>query len=567
MLDIKSIESTLKNIHNGSKASDLESEKLEFKSFPIRDGIPVKKKISDMLQEYCVSFANSKGGALVIGVEDNVQGPDAFTGCRDYNVDEYVKMIFNTTHPSITVDITELKYEDVDLLVVFIPRSPVIHSTSGGIIYKRIGKENRIVYPTDIANLYVSKGYDYTKGTIYGVQNNSIDNVEIARMRNWLKKYDPGSEISNLSDEKMLESMGLIIKQKDILVPTIACLLLVGKEDIIREHIPQCETIFLHFQEDDTTPVKSLYLKTPLLKTIDKIWDMIEPYNRTVSIKDAFFETPVPSFPEDVVREGLLNALSHRDYSLNDAVYIKLYNDRIEISSPGGFIGNVTPENILTHPPVRRNPLLSEAFQYLGVVNKAGLGVDRMYKRLISYGKTPPEYPHYEDTVVLILRNGSFDETLAKFVGRKSKDGYGWKLDELIIIQYLRRNDRICVNEAVKLCQKSKNEVSEILSSMEGRFLERFGTGRGTYYQYNNEIYHVLGDKTKYSRISALSEERKRQMILKHLDLYERVSNSEVREICGMDRNQSYRLMKKLVNEGRVKISGKGRGVYYEINK
>jgi len=187
-----------------------------------------------------------------------------------------------------------------------------------------------------------------------------------------------------------------------------------------------------------------------------------------------------------------------------------------------------------------------------------------MYKKLISYGKTPPEYPYYKDAVVLILRNGSFDKTLAKFVGRKAKEGHGWRLDELIIIQYLRRNDRIKVADAAKICQKSKNETSEILSLMEGRFLERFGTGKGTYYQYNKEVFQILGESAKYTRLSGLSEERMLEMIKKHLDVYGKITNAEVREICGVDRNQSLRLMKKLIDQDLVVLKGKTRGAYYE---
>ncbi len=567
MIDSGMIEESVKKIRNGTTAASLESETLDFKSFPRKaGGLADQNKLSKFLVEYAVSFANARGGALVFGVENEIKGPSAFTGCSNYDTEEMKKDVYNKTHPSLTVDISEMRTEETTLLVVFVLKSPVVHSTSGGVKYRRVGRENRIVYPEDEPALKVEKGLDYTASFIVDVDENAIDPVEVARLRNWLPKYNPASDLANLDDSKLLKAMRLLRKDQDKWQPTLACMLLVGKENVLREEFSQCETIFLRFDEDDTTPAATLYLKSPLLKSIDKIWDMIEPYNNIVTIKDTFVETPVPSFPEDVIREGLLNALTHRDYAQNDAVYVKLFNDKIEISSPGGFPGAVTSNNVLTHPPVRRNSLLSEAFQYLGVVNKAGLGVDRMYRRLISYGKMPPEYPYSEDVVTLVIRDGNFDETLARFIGRKAKEGHGWKLNELIVIHYLRRYDRITSKKSAELAQISLKQAAELLSTMEGRFLERFGKGSGTYYQFSKDIFQVLGERSKYTRITGLSEGRMLQFIEDHVRKFGRITNSEVRDICGTDRNYSYKLLRKLIQQEKIKKQGSKKGTLYVLN-
>jgi ATP-dependent DNA helicase RecG len=564
MIDLGTIKKAPEKIRNGATAASLENEWIDFKRFPLkRGGVSEQKKLSDFLTEYSVSFANTHGGALIFGVENSVAGPSAFTGCSHYDTDEMKKIVYNKTHPSLIIEIKEMPTEETTLLVMFVPKSPVIHSTNKGVKYKRVGKENRTVYPEDEAALKVAKGHDYTASFMLGIEETAIDPIEIARLRNWLVKNNPESDLTSLDDTQLLEAMNLFKEDNGKRKPTLACMLLVGKKDVLADKFPQCETIFLRFEDDDTTPVTTLYLKWPLLKAIDKIWDMIEPYNNIVTIKDAFIETPVPSFPEDVIREGLLNALTHRDYSQNDAVYVKLFKDKIEISSPGGFPGTVTPGNVLTHPPVRRNPLLSEAFQHLGVVNKAGLGVDRMYRRLISYGKMPPEYPYSENVVVLVVRDGNFDETLARFIGRKAKEGHGWKLNELIVIHYLRRNDRITSKIVAKLAQISLKESSELLSSMEESLLERFGTGTGTYYQYNKELFQVLGERTKYTRITGLSEKRMLQFIESHIEQFGKITNNEVQEICGTDRHHSYKLLRTLSSQGKIRKMGSKRGSYY----
>jgi len=119
----------------------------------------------------------------------------------------------------------------------------------------------------------------------------------------------------------------------------------------------------------------------------------------------------------------MLNAIVHRDYTLRDSIYVRMFPEILEISSPGSFIGGVTPPNVLTHQTVRHNPLLAKFFQHTSAVNRGGLGVDRMYHRLIFYCKLPPIYPEIYCAVEVILRNGNFDESIAKFVRKKAREG------------------------------------------------------------------------------------------------------------------------------------------------
>ena len=190
--------------------------------------------------------------------------------------------------------------------------------------------------------------------------------------------------------------------------------------------------------------------------------------------------------------------------------------------------------------------------------------MDRMYRRLLSYGKLPLIYPEIDGAVEVILRNGTFDEAMAKFVGKKAREWHGWRLEELIILHYLRRNDEISAKEASTILQRTQKEASETLSLMEGVFLERFGTGRGTYYQLNQEILSSLGDKEKYTRIKGLSEEQKLQLLKNYIDTNGRITNEEARGVCGVNRYQAKRLIQKLVSEEIIKQKGMGRAIYYE---
>ncbi len=559
------INKQISKIKTTTPAHALESHKLDFKRFPTNvSNENQKKKLSSLLREYAVAFANADGGTLLLGIEDNIIGPEAITGCYNYNIDEMRRMVFDGTKPPIIAEIEELLQPEGMLIAIKVPKSPRIHSTSSGKKYQRVGKENRLIFPEDETSLKVAKGYDYTAGYLLDVGIGSIDPLEVARLRNWIEKYTPASEILKLEDTDLLKSLGIIreIDGEDRL--TIAGLMMLGKEQAIKKDLPQNEMIYFRFEENDVDPAQSTYMKFPLLKSIEKIWDFIEPFNSVHLIKDAFLETPIPSFPEDVVREALLNAVVHRDYTLPDSIYVRMYPHKLEISSPGSFIGGVTPQNVLTHPPVRRNPLLAEIFQYIGAVNRGGLGVDRMYRRLLSYGKLPPEYPDIDGAVEVVLRNGTFDEAMVRFIGKKASMGHGWRIGELIILHHLRRNDKISTKEASEILQRTQKEATETLNLMEGVFLERVGTGKGTYYQLTHESLSSIGDKEKYTRIKGLSEEQKFQLLKNYIDTNGRITNEEARNVCGVNRDQAKRLIRKLINEEFIRPKGKGRGAYYE---
>jgi len=552
-------------IKTTTSAHALETQHLDFKRFPTTSSRENhKNKLSSLLREYTVAFANSEGGTLLLGIENNITGLEAITGCHNYNIEEMKRMIFDGTRPPIIADIEEIPQPEGMVLAVKIPKSSRIHSTSSGKKYQRVGTENRLIFPEDETNLKVAKGYDYTAGYMLEVGIDSIDPLEVSRLRNWIEKYSPGSESLGLDDTDLLKSLGIIQEIEGDERLTIAGLMLVGKEQASKRHLPQNEIIYFRFGESDVDPVQSIYMKMPLLRSIEKIWDFIEPFNSVHLIKDAFLETPIPSFPEDVVREAILNAVVHRDYTLPDSIYVRMFPERLEISSPGSFIGGVTPHNVLTHPPVRRNPLLAEIFQHIGAVNRGGLGVDRMYRRLLSYGKLPPEFPEIDGAVEVILKNGTFDEAMAKFIGKKAREGHGWRLEELIILHYLRRNDDISAKEASAILQRSQNKASETLSLMEGVFLERFGTGRGTYYQLTHETLYSIGEKEKYTRIKGLSEEQKLQLLKNYIETNGQITNEEVRGVCGVSRYQAVRLIQKLTRENFIELKGKGRGAYYE---
>lgn len=177
------------------------------------------------------------------------------------------------------------------------------------------------------------------------------------------------------------------------------------------------------------------------------------------------------TYPEIALREALLNALCHADYRIASPILVKQFPGRIEITNPGGLIGGITPENILHHTPVTRNRCLVDALVRLRLINRSNLGIQRMYTALLIEGKEPPSIEDLGDAFRLTLRASKLSFAFRAFVAEEGKRGVDLDLDHLLVLQHLLRHPEIDSPTAARLCQRSQEEIREVLTfgSRQGR--------------------------------------------------------------------------------------------------
>ncbi|MBN1670955.1 MAG: hypothetical protein JXR37_07980 [Kiritimatiellae bacterium] len=182
---------------------------------------------------------------------------------------------------------------------------------------------------------------------------------------------------------------------------TMAAVLLVGHSASLSRWIPQHELVFIRYTSR-TRYEDRRNLRAPIVMMLDTLQRLLETHVRLALVEtEGFGEIAAPDLSWRVVREAVLNGLVHRDYFQRQSVYVELRPGCIDVVSPGGLIGGVTPENILRHAPARKNPLLAAALEISGFVNRAGMGVDRMYEGLLRLGKGLPRYQADESSVRL----------------------------------------------------------------------------------------------------------------------------------------------------------------------
>ncbi len=553
MADIDRLRLLLRRL-DGEPADALESEELEFKAWE-PDPSSVKGRLR-ALRETVVCLANRKGGSIVLGVADRKRSRhEAIHGVGDLDAERLRHEIYRGTEPSILVDIVELREPEGRLVVVRVPRGLPPHTTTEGVGKVRVGKECRPLTGSDLTRLLVERrGTDLTAEVVDGATANELDASEIDRLRRHLEEGEK-ADLAKQTDSEILDALGLV-RDGDV---TMAGLLLLGRERDLGRLVPSHDVVFL-VHRTATAYDDRRDLRGPPLKVLAELRELLARHLTVQPVLgESFVETTVPDLTWSAAREAVLNAIVHRDYFQGGSVQIGLFRDRVEVSSPGGFLGGVTPANVLRHPPVRRNPLLAEVFQAIGLVNRAGLGVDRLYEELLRLGKAPPRYEADVSSVRLTLPTRT-NRRFAAFVADERRAGRGPDLDDLILLRAAVDHgvlDRWSAARALQLPEE--DAASRLIGLREAGILRVEGRGRGTKYRLARELSDRLRGRSSTDHDLPLDEERLRLRIESVLAERGELSNADLRRLTGESRQGVIRIMNRLREQGLADLRGRGR--------
>lgn len=532
-------------------ADELETEELEFKPWRGR-----ARDNQAVAAEWAVCLANAKGGTIVFGVEDKVVGRSkAIHGCRDYQIDNFKNAIYQATTPSIRVRLEELKLSEGTLLLIHVPAadSDTTYGTVEGLYKIRVGTSCRGLPPSEHRRERMSIGaIDWSAEPVECVTLLDLDSLEIARYRNTLRNQAPESDLPKLSDEDLLKAVRALDNGR----VCNAGILIFGRKDIIQRVLPQHELIFVAHKSP--TDIYREPQRQAALAILDRMADLLlsPEFNPVRTLPIDLFMLEMPRYPTGVLREALLNAIVHRDYTEQGQVYVRLEKDELVISNPGGFIGGITPRNILTHEARQRNKRLTEIVEKSRLVERAGIGRRRIFIPMLSFGKPMPRYSADEHTVTLNLYGTTVNERVALFVVRKQKEGIEFGIDELILLNFLVAWRSIDVQEASRLCQRDIEDMKKRLDDLSqpgGNLLERRGQKRGVTYHLERSVAVELLGKVKYSQMKDIEAVRFPELIRQYVELHGSIGNQECRELLKLGDSASASVR---VSQILTKLSG-----------
>jgi ATP-dependent DNA helicase RecG len=531
--------------------ADRETEGVEFKP-----ALLSRKEIA----EYAVGIGNAGGGHLIMGVTN--KPPRQIQPISPPSADE-IQQIRRSVYDSaqIHIKVENLATPSGNVVIVPIPARPrgdVFHTRDGKFLV-RVGEDLRGLTLAEIDAMRREAGVEFTAAPIPGLPADSLSPASFEQLRELMTEAKSPSEFTAMKDADLLGALGLLTTSGQL---NMAGLLLLGRTDAIRQHVPHAQWQFRRMlsdtdydQTDDACDCIAVALR--------KLRDYIKANNPITTVPGWLVHPEFPRYPVLAMREILLNAFIHRDYTQPGAVALKIYPRKLELSNPGGFIGGVTSENILHHPSSPRYPTLFQAFVRLRLANAANLGVPRAFRELLSEGKEPPQYWSSSHTVRVTVLG---QEALREFLELVHKNP-GLGVDHLLLLHHLTRHREIATSEAAKLCQRPLAEARETLSELmsQWRLIEPGGpSGRGRYYRLTSPAYELLGQTLAYHVDSRLSRENVKGRILTALQKGD-LCNADIREITQLDRRQALWIMQQLQKEGLVNPIGSRRGSRWQL--
>ncbi|MBV5326251.1 MAG: putative DNA binding domain-containing protein [Chlorobium sp.] len=531
--------------------------KSDLKSLPDRD-----------LLAAVVSLANTEGGELLLGVEDD--GRITGLHANHLNVSGIPSLVANKTNPALSIKVERFELQGKSIVRIIVPKSRQLVSTSDGLLVRRRLKldgtpEAVPFYPHEFIQRQSSLGLvDPSAMLMEQITVDQLDPLQRLRLRNAIKKYGGEQSLFSLADEELDGALGLVMGHQGRKCPTVAGLLILGSETLLRQYLPAYEVAFQVLRGTDVR-VNEFYRK-PLLETFDEVELQFKPWIVEEEIQVGLFRVPVPNYDRRAFREAFVNALVHRDFSTLGAVHIKLDDDGLSISSPGGFIEGVNLNNLLVAPPRSRNPLLADIIKRIGLAERTGRGIDRIYEGMLRYGRPAPDYSLSNAyTVSLFLSNASADLDFLKMVVEQEDKLGTMPIDSLIILSRLREERRLTTTDLAPSVQKPEANVRATLEKLvETGFLEPHGTGRGRTYILSARMYQKAGQRAEYIRQAGFDSIQQEQMVLNYIGKHGSIKRAEVVELCRLSPDQAYKLLLRLKQRGEIEQIGQRKGAFYE---
>lgn len=529
-------------------------DKVEFKAaehnFPFAGG-------SHTLQEerrkcflgYVVALANEGGGKLVLGMANKT--PHDVVG-SDFAVGKTGKLEDETyTRLGIRVRMDELYENGLRVLVVHIPTRPIGKIMKfEGVPLMRVGESLRNMSDEEMFAILSEQEPDFSAKVCQGIGIANLDETAIKKMKESYVRKQKNPRFLQLSTEQVLTDLKLQENGK----LNYAALILLGKKEVIQNKLPQSKTIWEFRNSEAQIHHDSRELiEEPLFIAIDSIWKLINQptLNKKYPIQSGAYIFDLYDFNEAVIREAVLNAIAHRDYTITSEVVIKQFPNKIIINNPGGFPKGVTIENILTVSSTPRSRLMTEILEKTGLVERSGQGVDKIFSITLSEGKTEPDYKNSDMfQVSLTLRTEIIDKAFHVFISQ---------------YQNSNKEPKLGVEQIIILC-KIRNGIfqhlnPEIVGQLEKSGLIEKVSGHTNRYTLSEEYHKLVNEGLKIGKRYIVKEVELILLALQGNAL--KIGDLEDLLKDSLSRNQIKYLLVKLIEEGVVKSEGQQRGTRY----
>lgn len=503
---------------------------------------------------YIVALANEGGGFIVLGMDDTL--PHKVVG-SDFGLNKLGELE-DAVYEKLGIRIRAAELFDTEnnrVVLTTIPPRPIGKIMKfEGVPLMRVGESLRNMSDEEIFAILSEQEPDFSAKICEGISIADLDEAAIKKMKESYARKQKNPGFMQLSTEQVLTDLKLLENGK----LNYAALVLLAKKEVIHAKLPQSKTIweFRHSEAQIHHDSREV-IDEPLFIAIDNIWKLINQpsLNKKYPVQSGPYIFDLYDFNEEVIREAVLNAIAHRDYTITSEVVVKQYPNKITITNPGGFPKGVTIENILTVSSTPRSRLMTEILEKTGLVERSGQGVDKIFSSTLSEGKVEPDYKNSNMfQVSLSLRTEIIDKAFHVFVSQYQNRGKEHKLgvEQIITLSKIRNG----IFQNLKM---------EIVSQLEKSGLIEKGSGHTNRYTLSQEYYALVNDGLIIGKRYLVKEIELILLALQGnaLKMGELEKNLE----ASLNRNQIKYLTGKLFDDEVLSKDGKGSGTSYTIHK
>ena len=522
-----------------------EGENVEFKE--------AKKSFEfDRLAKYACALANEGGGHIVLGVTDKrprrVVGSNAFT-----QPERTRKGLMERLH--LRVDFELLEESGKRVLVFCIPARPVGTAIQDrGISWARKGDSLEPMSQRDLRLVFDEVAHDFSADICEGAEWDDLNLAAIENFRSrWMAKSKNGA-LSTLAPKQLLTDCEAIVRGGI----TYAALILFGKREALGRLLGQAEVIFEYRSREASGPAQQREeFRQGFFAFYDRLWELINLRNDKQHFQEGLFVLDIPTFDERVVRESILNAVSHRDYQLGGSVFIRQFPRKLVVESPGGFPPEVTLENILDRQSPR-NRRIADIFAKCGLVERSGQGMNLMFELSIKAAKALPDFKGTDRFHVALTLDGQVQDPklleMMEKIGEETLETFN--TGDFLIVNNLH------LGKGLPEVNKDRLERLLELGIIERTSRKRFILGR--------RYYASVGQRGTYTRKKGLDRETNKALLLKHIRENAETGTrlEELQQVLpNLTRYQVQGLVRKLKQENLVAVEGTTRAAkWYPAN-
>ena len=460
-----------------------ESKNIEYK-------VAVPKK-SEKYMKTVVAFANGNGGKIVFGIDDKTL---EIVGMDEDNIfktmDAITNAISDSCEPRIRPDVTLQTVNDKTVIVVEILPGAMrpYYIKSEGMTegtYMRVSGTTRPVEGYMLKELILegqNRYFDSEPCRELQITDEDIQNLCKTMKETAIKNTWQNSAKAKIKDitKNTLLSWGILTEVQGEIFPTNAYALLTGQ--LRMQPVIQCG---LFKGKDRAYFADRKEFDGPIQNQVDAAYQyVLEKINMGMQIQ-GIYRQDVYELPTDSVRELIANAVAHRSYLEPGNIQVAIFDDRLEVTSPGMLLNNVSIKKMMEGYSKPRNPAIANAFAYMKIIEKWGTGIPRIFRECREYGLPDPELIDFDgDFRVNMYRNTAID--YSPRVNDRVNDKVNDRVNEIEekILKFIDNDPAITITQLSMELELSRKTIAAKLKTLkEKKMIERVGSSRKGYWK------------------------------------------------------------------------------------